>query len=68
MIIGGTPLGYNGEFRNKILSGQISYTIRELKALFLTDNILVGGDFNCVPGMLVIITIKISLVFVLIIP
>jgi len=34
---------------NKILLEQISETIRELKALLPTDNILVDGDFNCVP-------------------
>ncbi len=41
--------GCNRDSKNTILLDQISATIKECKTKYPTDNILVGGDFNCVP-------------------
>lgn len=42
--------GYNTEVKNRLLFCEITDKIRQFKSKYLiTDNILVGGDFNVVP-------------------
>lgn len=41
--------GYNSVTENKIILNEITTIIGEYKLKYPTDNILVGGDFNCVP-------------------
>lgn len=40
--------GYNNEFKNKTLLYKITNIIEELKTTYMTDLVVVGGDFNMV--------------------
>lgn len=41
--------GYNNQILNKCLLDKITDVIAELKALYPTDNIMIGGDWKMTP-------------------